>query len=441
MLYAATQYGGIFYSHEASSTIVGKGQNYSQAVITKCIDNNGNYTNASDCVNYGGIGYDIRYNYTALHVAPLYQNLADEAIVREALNDEGFNIKVTINPLPITKVEASYKQAENGFNAWFLVTLSFPFIMGSYATFVVAERQTKAKHLQTVAGVKPAAYWLSTWLWDVANYQFPLWITVILMFAFDITALTTTDNGIVGGVICLLVLFGPAAASFTYCVSFLFTSPSICNLVIIISGFLVGLGGSLASFILLLIGSDTGSPKHNLVVASNAIDWILRFIPPFCLSKGLFNAINIQAYESLEGRSINVWDNHILLWEVIFMACESVVYLILAIKLDEWSSNPFAVSLWQKFVRIVTLQFLCSSSKNVVEVTAITPDDDDVLAEQERVLSGRANNDLIVVSQLTKVYDNGKVAVNNLSFGIPPGQCFGLLGINGAGVFRLPREK
>ena len=59
------------------------------------------------------------------------------------------------------------------------------------------------------------------------------------------------------------------------------------------------------------------------------------------------------------------------------------------------------------------------------------PEDDDVMQEQERVLRGQANGDLVVVHGLTKIYDNGTVAVNNLSLGIPHGECFGLLGING----------
>lgn len=68
-----------------------------------------------------------------------------------------------------------------------------------------------------------------------------------------------------------------------------------------------------------------------------------------------------------------------------------------------------------------------------MDVSTAIPDDDDVVAEQERVQNGDANDDVIVLSGLTKQYDDGKLAVNNLSFGIPPGQCFGLLGINGAG--------
>jgi ABC-type transport system involved in cytochrome bd biosynthesis fused ATPase/permease subunit len=61
-------------------------------------------------------------------------------------------------------------------------------------------------------------------------------------------------------------------------------------------------------------------------------------------------------------------------------------------------------------------------------LAAAAIEDEDVIAENERVANGEANDDLIVINKLTKVYDNGKLAVNNLSLGIPPGQCFGLLG-------------
>jgi ATP-binding cassette, subfamily A (ABC1), member 3 len=57
--------------------------------------------------------------------------------------------------------------------------------------------------------------------------------------------------------------------------------------------------------------------------------------------------------------------------------------------------------------------------------------DDDVLKEEALVLSGAARSDMIVIRKLTKVYEDGKVAVDNLSLGIASGECFGLLGING----------
>lgn len=43
--------------------------------------------------------------------------------------------------------------------------------------FVLVERLSKAKHLQTIAGVQPATYWVSTFIWDTVNYQMPFLFT------------------------------------------------------------------------------------------------------------------------------------------------------------------------------------------------------------------------------------------------------------------------
>jgi len=383
------------------------------------------------CSAFGGIGIVIQYNYTALHVAPLFQVLADEAIARTALGDDTFNIECTIDPLPMTASEDSYGKADDTFMAWFLIVVSFPFIAGAFGIFVVSERQSKAKHLQTVAGVEPSAYWLSTWIWDIMNYQIPLWITIVLMFAFDVDALTTTDRGVVGGVIVLLLLFGPAAASFSYCVSFAFESAAMCSMFIIISGFLIGMGGPVAIWILHIIGEggNRKDPNETLLDAANIVAWVLRFFPTFCLGNGLYNAIYIEAWEYWEGERLTVWSDKVLEIEVSYLAWEAVVYLLLAVALDKWSTNPRMVSIWRKIKGIARCKF--SQSGPSESMTIAPTDDDDVLQEQDRVLRGAANNDLIVMSELKKIYENGKLAVNNLSLGIPPGECFGLLGING----------
>ena len=282
------------------------------------------------------------------------------------------------------------------------------------------------------------------------------------MYIFNIDVLTTTERDVAYGIILLIWLFGPAAASFTYCLSFMFKSPSVANMVIIISvsdiqhyfalprqtllthhcflslcskGFLLGLGGTLATFILRLIGFNPGDPKQNLLDAATITTWILRMHPSFSLSSGIYYAINIETVESYfnAGEPTDVWSKDVLGIELIYLAVQSFAYLFLAMKIDEWSANPRAVSIWRKFLYIATFQFCCPSGGYVENPNVETPDDDDVLAEQARVTEGGAEDDLIVVKNLVKQYDNGKVAVNNISFGIPPGQCFGLLGINGAG--------
>ena len=435
-VYAGTQFGALHFTHDRESQT--QGQNYSSLVVGTCTDFVAQYPqpyfDASYCERYGGVGYVVNYNYTALHASLIYQALADEALMREAKNDGQLSISTTVHPLPLTDAEVAFAKSENVFSAWFLVVLSFPFIAGTFATFIVTERSSKAKHLQTVAGVQPSAYWLSSYMWDIMNYQLPLWITVSVMFAFDVDPYTTTERGVVGGTIATLVLFGPAAAGFSYCVSFAFTSPSMCNLFIIITGFLIGLAGPLVAIILRLIGDPTGLNNPSLVTAANIVEWVLRIFPSFNLGSSLLKINNIVAYEGLAQKPITVWDPSVLLYETIFQGIWCVVYILLAIQLDKWSTNPRTVGIWRGVIRIFTCRWMCGGNETRRrEIVSAVATDEDVLAESQRVTVGEANADLIVIDQLTKVYDNGKVAVNNLSLGIPPGQCFGLLGINGAG--------
>lgn len=325
------------------------------------------------------------------------------------------------------------------------------------------ERESKAKHLQTVAGVEATAYWISTFLWDTLNYQIPCWTTVALMFIFEVNVLTTTERDALSGIIALLFFFGPASAGFSYCISFAFSSPSLCNVAIIISGFIIGLGGPLAVFLLQLFALASSGTNEKLENAATIVTWVLRIFPTFNLGKGILFVLNIQYFVAVEEDfDLSAWSEPILLVEVIYLAVQGFVYTGLAILLDVWSNNPNMVAFWQT----LTCGGLCAYNQGP-DITTALPEDDDVIAEQDRVLAeqdqiraeqdrvlareanegeaneefpnggeaneGEANGDLIVISQLSKIYGNGKIAVNNLSLGIPPGECFGLLGINGAG--------
>lgn len=69
-------------------------------------------------------------------------------------------------------------------------------------------------------------------------------------------------------------------------------------------------------------------------------------------------------------------------------------------------------------------------------------EDEDVVRERIRTENGNTN-DVIKTVRLRKEYRSvygTNVAVQNLSFGVEPGSCFGLLGVNGAGkssTFRM----
>lgn len=436
--FAASQYGAIYFMHDMQSvTTLGSGitVTYSDASVTACLERE---QPDEVCERLTGLGYLVSSNFTSLHASLLYQAAADAAIARSATANEAITINPTLHPLPITSVEESYVSGEDAFTAWFLLVVSFPFISGAFGTFVVSERLAKAKHLQTVAGVKPWAYWLSTYAWDTLNYQLPLWIIIGLMYAVGLEAMTTSDRDVAAGTIITMFLFGPAAAGFTYCTSFAFKSPSMCNLFTIIFGFIIGMVPAIVSFILRLIAADPNGELNHFLTIAQAIEWIMRFFPPFCFAKGLLFLINIESISLIYGKpDITAFDVDVMLYEVIFLAVECVVYIALAVFIDRMSNRPSAVRAWKNFVRMLTCRCCCSRVRTSPEASTMADGssaiDEDVAIENERVASGAADNSLIVVNDLTKVYDNGKRAVDHLSLGIPAGECFGLLGINGAG--------
>lgn len=417
----ASQYGAFYFTHSENSYLNNDQSSLFSNVASLVCAQKG--IDGFDCSRFLGLGLMISTNFTAPHAAIMYQALADEAIVR-AGTGINYNIKATIDPLPYTDVEEGIRKSADAFSIWFYLVLSFPFITGTFATFIVQERMSKAKHLQTVAGVTPSAYWLSSYLWDILNYQFPLWIIVIMMYAFDIEAFITSERSVNSGTILLLFFFGPAAAGFTYILTFLFKSPSSANMFVIVSNFFIGFVGALVSLILRVIYYTTIATggESNLKDIAVLIEWILRFIPSFCVAKGLLCSSNILIFVGANPEEdIDVFSPDVLRYELIFLVWQSVVYISLAIFIDTLLSNQ-KISNW------------FNKKKTQGEGGIIYSEiDDDVANEAERILAGEANNDIIVLSELKKQYSNGKVAVDGLSFGIPRGQCFGLLGINGAG--------
>ncbi|CAG8553108.1 10462_t:CDS:2, partial [Racocetra fulgida] len=58
--------------------------------------------------------------------------------------------------------------------------------------------------------------------------------------------------------------------------------------------------------------------------------------------------------------------------------------------------------------------------------------DDDVRRERSNILSNQYGDNPLVVKSISKIYNNGKVAVKDIAFAVESGTIFGLLGPNGA---------
>jgi ATP-binding cassette subfamily A (ABC1) protein 3 len=246
-------------------------------------------------------------------------------------------------------------------------------------------------------------------------YQFTLWSIVILIFAFPNTDLLSGPDAR-GCTIGLLILFGPAMSGFVYLLSFLFKSAAGAQVAMIFIGIVLGLVLSIIGIVLRLIGSTTS-------VYVSTIRYVLMVLPPFALGDSLhaMTLINTFSFSELgAGAVYKPIDMKIAGAGLVFLGFESVLYLIMAMLIEYGSTVP-------------SLQSIFSTMK-IPPINTTGLKDDDVLAEEERVKSGAAtDSSVILVDDFKKVYPGGKYAVKGVSLGIPNGECFGLLGINGAG--------
>ena len=125
---------------------------------------------------------------------------------------------------------------------------------------------------------------------------------------------------------------------------------------------------------------------------------------------------------------------------IVFCGIFSVVYIIFTILYEYTSAFSFCSLSWGEGKVIAEVEREAAEQHREVR-------DQDVLDEEERVRSNRSSrsgaaaastgaaSDVVIVDGFKKVYPNGKYAVRGVSLGMPNGECFGLLGINGAGMW------
>jgi len=113
-----------------------------------------------------------------------------------------------------------------------------------------------------------------------------------------------------------------------------------------------------------------------------------------------------------------------------FMAVQGILCLVILYILES--------NIWRRAVRALTeCHKDLDTRQQDVEMQTAPVEDSDVAAERLRIVntsvSQLATTNAVILRQLTKFYKNRFLAVDRLSVGIPRGECFGLLGVNGAG--------
>ncbi|RHY02314.1 hypothetical protein DYB25_008542 [Aphanomyces astaci] len=362
------------------------------------------------------LSYNMLVNTTATHAAGVFKAALDEALI-QMLNGK-FPVTVNLYPFPLTATVKALFSSALSFVACIIISLAMSFFPASIVIFLVKEKTNEhnAKHQQLVSGVSLPAFWLANYVFDMLLYVVPLAAALIMINAFKIQSLTGVDcaacaTDTPAAIVTIFVLFGLAIIPFTYCLSYVFKNHATSQNYTLLINILIGLVLMIASFVMNLFDSTK--------TANESLIYIWRLSPLFCLSNGLLKLClhSLLGLFTTSG-AVSAFSDDIMGLEIKYLAVLSVAYFICAAGIDFALSFPKIKAI---FVRDPKLPHVAHE------------EDKDVADEAKRVLDGRADKDMIVIKKLKKVYQGNKIAVRDLSFGLPKGECFGYLGINGAG--------
>ncbi|NXQ10047.1 ABCA1 protein, partial [Peucedramus taeniatus] len=361
----------------------------------------------------------VWFNNKGWHAMVSFLNVASNGLLRARLppgtDPARFGITATNHPLNLTKEqlsEAALMATSVDVLVSICVIFAMSFVPASFVVFLIEERVSKAKHLQFVSGMKPITYWLGNFAWDMCNYLVPALLVILIFLCFQQESYVSSAN--LPSLVLLLLLYGWSITPLMYPASFLFSIPSTAYVALTCINLFIGINGSVATFVLELF------VDQNLNDINRVLKKVFLIFPHFCLGRGLIDMVKNQAMADAFERFGDKRFVSPLSWDLagknmFAMAIEGIVFFLFTLLLQYH----------RLFLRL---------GPRALELPSLGDEDQDVARERARVGSIPPHSQLLLLKDLTKVYPRRKApAVDQLCVAIPPGECFGLLGVNGAG--------
>ncbi|XP_072787969.1 glucosylceramide transporter ABCA12 [Taeniopygia guttata] len=383
----------------------------------------------------------VWYNPEGYHSLPAYLNSLNNFILRANLpknETSRYGIFLSAHPYP-----GGQSQEQVMLNSLLDIIVSMSVLVGysittaSFVLYMVKEHQTKAKQLQHISGIGMTTYWVTNLVYDLVLFMVPIGFSVGVISAFQIPAFCNNNDLV--AVFLLLLLFGYASFSWMYLLAGLFKETGMAFIVYVCVNLFFGINTIITHSVVFLLSQEKATDQGLRDLAENLRHAFLLF-PQFCFGYGL---IELSQDQALLG----------------FLRAYGVDYPDKTFELDKTTSKLLAMFIQGTVFFAIRLtvhdRMVQRVWNNVLEflfdrvhgkASLLPPaagEDEDVQAERSRVESGKADLDMVQLQNLTKIYHlphKRITAVKNISLGIPAGECFGLLGVNGAGkttIFKM----
>nr|XP_058142277.1 phospholipid-transporting ATPase ABCA3-like [Dasypus novemcinctus] len=392
---------------------------------------------------------NILFNNEAYH-SPATSLAVLDNVLFMLLSGPSASISVSNKPqaLPLT---GSHMVPANGLQIALCLAFGMSVVVGSFCVETVIETVSKAKHIQFVSGIHVFTYWLSALLWDLTCFSIPCCLLLgvfryrrVDAFVMDYHFLDT---------MMIFMLYGWCVIPLVYLGSFLFSSSTVAYIKLTLFNYYSTVSSIVIHAIVRHYEMELSNPTKAILYNSlmllpsyNFAMSISRFFDYYemkrlCTKK--LRKIYVDCSKAFTESTIYSFEEHGIAKYLVAMAVLGLFFLLLLLILEStfWNLKNF---FFHNIVFNVYKIFTKGKKATVSSQTLKEYEDEDVKNERKKVLALplKLQKNPLLLKELTKIYYKCPVikAVRNISLVVKKSECFGLVGLNGAGkstIFKM----
>ena len=398
----------------------------------------------------------VLHNTSSPHALPMWMAELRAAALRATGGPE---LVVSTYPLPLTADEQTTLATFLRLLASFFVLIPYSYAPATAAATVVREKASGAKLQQLASGASSTSYWLSHFVFEMANLTVVIAACMVLFAGFNVDILVGTSDKAFGTFL-LLWVYSLAAVALSFFLSLPFDSHAAAIVAIASFNFVTGFCLVAASFIMSVTPSTVDLNKQLVL--------FFRIFPSYNLGEGLVNLAlasldlggltqggaagggssggnSTSVYTAAAGAAPqNSFGNVALVaarnafeWDVLgrpllLLCAECCLLCSLVLTLHRGRTVDALRTAATTTMHRLRPSSLVETSPPPGPISG-DEEDDTVAAERARIQTGHSP-DVLQLRGLRKVYGpTQKAAVHDMWLGVSIGERFALLGVNGAG--------
>jgi ABC-type multidrug transport system ATPase subunit len=425
--------------------------------------------------------------------------------LNQILKANGITFNYVHYPLPTTYDNKSNSKALNNFCLVFFVSIAFSLIPANFISSIVSERINNSKHLMRISGVSIFAYWLINFFFELVKYYFTAGICLLILWAFSFVPSYLYIFYLLYGPPMISItyffsfLFNSEAAAQNFVILFNLVIGSLGSTVVIMLRSLEQStnAAKIAAYILRIIPSFAFGYGYNLLLNGKLImfmDYSIEYLTKpnslkialeyagsdalflgatFVVYMAIVTIIEIFAYSFSEvDDGLIEQSENVKLDKNVQIEIDKVNEINRVKKVknnkdaenggntDKMNLNDFNdMNCIEDVISNNSFDSQNKTNKRNNKKEIIIYNQNNILHNTNNALKGQnevnytnINKDdySVKIKNMQKIYNNNSciskptIGVKNISFTVDYGECFGLLGLNGAGkttIFKAITEE